>query len=1058
MGGCDLSEPRHTMILASAGSGKTHALTSQFVALLARGAAPDRIVALTFTRKAAGEFFDEILAKLAGAARNSGEAARLAAEIKRPSLGPADFLRMLRQVVDSIHRLRLGTMDSFFARIVRAFPLELGLTRDFEILEGHGVRMERRRVLQQLFARQASGLNESQRDFIEEFKRATFGTEEKRLSARLDSFLDDHQQTYLDAPDPELWGNPARIWPEGSRWLGRAVDLAACLRAMRAWLGTAELGEKQRGRWEGFLDGVGTWAPGAAPDGALEYVLKKALSNWDELLSGRAELEFDRKKQQLDAAACAALSQLVRHLVAGEINRRLETTRGIHAVVREYEAAYHESVRRSGKLTFADVQRLLQPPTGAAEGLLSDRLSLDFRLDGGVDHWLLDEFQDTSFGQWSILRNLIDEAVQDTGSRSFFCVGDVKQAIFVWREGDPRLFGEIFRHYNAAAPGTIVERRLFRSWRSGPPLIEMVNRVFGNEAALAGLFPGPAATTWASAWLNHESAVPDRNGQAVLLHAADEQRRWALCLKLMEEINPLARGLTCAILVQQNKTATELADFLRREGGQPAVAESDLHVCSDNPLGAALLALFHAAAHPGDTVAWEHVRMSPLGAAVRGEGLADPSILSNRVLGQVHGAGFEHTVEEWLRLLEPNLRPDDAFSRARARQFAVAAAGFDRTGSRDLTEFVDFMKRYTVRDAEGAGVIRVMTIHKSKGLGFDVVFLPDLQGQALTRRRERLAVHKDTDRSVQWILEMPSKIFSEADSVLESHVRGEEAEACYEKLSLLYVAMTRAKRAAYAILSPAGNSKSANFPRLLGETLGAESRPVRIGGLTADGAWASGDPDWHSKIKTEPAKPRSEPEPALLDPVRTPRAARRPARRPSAELSGPITAAQLFAESGEAEFGIAVHELLARVEWAGSSETERLGTFWAARGPAGEEARACLNAPELASVWEKPGAPQSEVWRERAFETLLDDSWVSGIVDRAVIWRDASGKPVSAAVYDFKTGILSVDADLAAEAARYSIQLNLYRRAIAALAGLPVEAVDCKVVFTRLRRAISAPA
>jgi ATP-dependent exoDNAse (exonuclease V) beta subunit len=126
------------MILASAGSGKTHALTGQFVALLARGAAPDRIVALTFTRKAAGEFFDEILAKLAGAARNSGEAARLAAEIKRPSLGPADFLRMLRQVVDSIHRLRLGTMDSFFARIVRAFPLELGLTRDFEILEGPG--------------------------------------------------------------------------------------------------------------------------------------------------------------------------------------------------------------------------------------------------------------------------------------------------------------------------------------------------------------------------------------------------------------------------------------------------------------------------------------------------------------------------------------------------------------------------------------------------------------------------------------------------------------------------------------------------------------------------------------------------------------------------------------------------------------------------------------------------------------------------------------------------------------------------------------------------------
>jgi ATP-dependent exoDNAse (exonuclease V) beta subunit len=133
----------------------------------------------------------------------------------------------------------------------------------------------------------------------------------------------------------------------------------------------------------------------------------------------------------------------------------------------------------------------------------------------------------------------------------------------------------------------------------------------------------------------------------------------------------------------------------------------------------------------------------------------------------------------------------------------------------------------------------------------------------------------------------------------------------------------------------------------------------------------------------------------------------------------------------------------------------RLKAAWAARGSAGEEARACLDAQELALVWEKPNAPQSEVWRERAFEMLLDDSWVSGIVDRAVICRDASGKPVSAAVFDFKTGVLSPDADLAAEASHYSVQLNLYRRAVAALAGLPADAVDCKVVFTRLRRAIS---
>jgi len=89
------------------------------------------------------------------------------------------------------------------------------------------------------------------------------------------------------------------------------------------------------------------------------------------------------------------------------------------------------------------------------------RLFIDFRLDAEIDHWLLDEFQDTSFGQWSVLRNLVDEALQDpTGARSFFFVGDVKQAIFAWREGDPRLFREIFDHYNAVRPGTIAEEQL----------------------------------------------------------------------------------------------------------------------------------------------------------------------------------------------------------------------------------------------------------------------------------------------------------------------------------------------------------------------------------------------------------------------------------------------------------------------------------------------------------------------------------------------------------------------------------------------------------------------
>jgi ATP-dependent helicase/nuclease subunit A len=240
------------MILASAGSGKTYALTNRFVELLARGASPEKIVALTFTRKAAVEFFDEILNKLAGAASDADIAARIASDIGAPQLGRADFLRMLRSVTDAMHRLKLGTLDSFFARIARVFPFELGLSGDFEVLEEHSARLERQRVLRRMFTR-VGELGESQKEFLQAFKRATFGADEKQLGPKLDAFLDDHQERYLEAPDAQLWGDASRIWPQGSEWLAAKVDLLTATRILREWVGAAGVGDKQRDRWLGFL-------------------------------------------------------------------------------------------------------------------------------------------------------------------------------------------------------------------------------------------------------------------------------------------------------------------------------------------------------------------------------------------------------------------------------------------------------------------------------------------------------------------------------------------------------------------------------------------------------------------------------------------------------------------------------------------------------------------------------------------------------------------------------------------------------------------------------------
>lgn len=1056
----------HVMILASAGSGKTYQLTNRFVRLLALGARPERIVALTFTRKAAGEFFDEILNKLARAASDSGVAERLAREVGVPELRAEDFLRLLREVAEAMHLLRLGTLDGFFARIARNFPLELGLTGEFEILQEHAARQERARVLQRMFERSGE-LDETQREFIEAFKRATFGADEKRLGAQLDQFIDRHQDVFLAAPESDRWGDVHRIWPEGSPWTVLSDGLAGAVEALRGALARRELSEGQTLRWENFLSALPEWVPGAPLPAPVEYILKNALAVWDELQAGRAAITIERRKMEFGPDESEALVRIVKHLVGTEILRRLEMTRGIHAVLKGYETVYHDAVRRAGKLTFADVQRLLLPETDGGRGLSRDteenRLFIDFRMDAKIDHWLLDEFQDTSHGQWSVLRNLIDEAVQDpTGRRSFFYVGDVKQSIFAWREGDPRLFREIFEHYNQAQEGIIAEQQLVESFRSGPPVIAMVNQVFGAKDALSELFPGDASAAWNREWRDHRSARPKLGGHAALLHAEDEEQRFALALRLLDEIRPLERGLTCAVLVQKNEMATRLAEYLRSEGGLPAVAESDLHVCIDNPLGAALLALVKAAAYPGDTLARGHLAMTPLAPLLREAGIDDPEALTRRVLGQIHGEGFEPTLNFWLQRLEPRLAPDDRFNRERARQLTAAAALFDATGSREVGEFIQFMERHTVREADAAAVVQVMTIHKSKGLGFDLVILPDLEGTKLDVLREgKLAVRRADDRSVEWVFDLPGKLFAERDPKLAAYIRAAEATECYEKLSLLYVAMTRAKRAMYLVTKPPGKSTSRNFPRLLAETLGENDETVRVGKISVPGSYAGGDPDWHAAIPAPEALPAAREETLeRLEPKAGRRARRLIPRRPSAEKLGSVDAAGLFSLEGRAgaDFGAAVHALFAEIEWMENGGGKKLAAAWRAR-EGGAEAAACLLDPALAEIWAKPaGGGRAEVWRERPFEMVLEGAWVTGVFDRVVVESDASGHPVRARVIDFKTDRLpEVDVDDQA-IKRHAPQLNLYRRAVAILTGLPVSAVTCELVLTRRQRRVMVPA
>ena len=184
------------------------------------------------------------------------------------------------------------------------------------------------------------------------------------------------------------------------------------------------------------------------------------------------------------------------------------------------------------KLTFHDLEVLLAGSSDAPRPLLAQgpseesRLRIDYRLDAKFEHWLLDEFQDTSYMQWSIIENLVDEAVQDlSGERSLFQVGDIKQAIYAWRGGDTQLFGDIAKRYQGEDERALKMRDLSVSWRSGEDVIQPLNQIFGNKDALAELgLPKRALEQWH--WTPHQVAGTQSKASRPHRLLPTRSRRW----------------------------------------------------------------------------------------------------------------------------------------------------------------------------------------------------------------------------------------------------------------------------------------------------------------------------------------------------------------------------------------------------------------------------------------------------------------------------------------------------------------------------------------------------
>ena len=441
-----MSALTNILISASAGTGKTYQLSLRFLALLAlnRGSHPERLIAVTFTRKAAGEFKDRILTDLAAGATDSAGAARLrdrlwtvikgtpeepglwpqAAEAwKKEHLCQERFRHMLRLLVQQLSRLNLCTIDSLFAQIAATSTFELGVS-GFSMIDTTAEKLARREALLTLY-RECSLNPEQEQSFEDAFlsgadSDAEAADAEDSMTRRLNTY----HELFLDEPDAGKWGNPATLGFTPEELLP-PVPLERFNAALHALMDRARdmpapegrNGAKNKEMFLRFLNGFST------------YVKLGRLKFHDT----EKKLTMEEAREKFRDFWSPPLDELIQSWLRMETLQALHRTRSTHGLMRIFEDKYSALVRNKGRFLFHDVTRML------GNGAVTPELKRDlqYRMYCRYDHWMLDEFQDTSQSQWRVIKPFLDDLTdtREEQEGSIFVVGDLKQSVYQWRGG-----------------------------------------------------------------------------------------------------------------------------------------------------------------------------------------------------------------------------------------------------------------------------------------------------------------------------------------------------------------------------------------------------------------------------------------------------------------------------------------------------------------------------------------------------------------------------------------------------------------------------------------------
>ncbi len=1026
-----------TWLSANAGSGKTRVLTDRVARLLLAGTDPQNVLCLTYTKAAASEMQNRLFKRLGDWAMKP--AANLAEELRglgvEGALDPAQLRearRLFARAIEAPGGLRIQTIHSFCAGLLRRFPLEAGISPQFREMEDRAAELMRAEVIEEMSLEVP--------DLVRGLVR--YVTDDDSLEKLLKEIVGNRG---LLARDPGDW--------RGVLGLGAGLDEAALLsrivgpgdRAMLAQVAqAAATGSVNDQRLAAKIAGL----PDVLGPGDLVRLEGVCLTGAFTVPKSM----LTKATAQVAPDLAEALTDLAQRVEAHRPDRlalaALRRTEALHAFAEPFLARYAARKQAGGWLDFDDLiglaNRLLGDPRVAAWVL--------FRLDGGIDHILVDEAQDTSPAQWRVIRALAAEFSAGSGAqpdraRTIFVVGDKKQSIYSFQGADPAQFDAEGAHYEAVleqAGLTFQARDLTHSFRSSEAVLRAVDATFLQDGTGVGpmrhvafkdAMPG-RVDLWPL--IEKEAGVGDEGEwyePIDRVSAADP--KVVLAGRIAARIRAMIDGGE-TVPVETGQTGTygrrplHEGDILiltrgREPGAQVSLFSEIIAACKKAGLAVAgadrmkvgaqlavrdIASLLRFLALPEDDLSLAEALRSPLFGLGEGDLYALAQPRGRRFLWEAFRESAAHPearamIGDLLREAD-FLRPYDLVNRILTRHdgrrrllarlgpeaedgidaLLAQALGYERSEVPGLTGFLEWMATDALeikRQAESAGRrIRVMTVHGAKGLEAPVVILPDTHKRK-SNLKDRLYF---TDGHAFYgppAAELPPVLAGVREGLKER----EEEEA----RRLLYVAMTRAQ--SWLIVCGHGDAgKEADGWHGLVEAGLAHLGAVDAGFPTGPGRrYAMGD--WDAGEVIDAPAPGAAPTPmADLGAVEATGATT--ATRTPSDLGGakvlPGDPAEVDRETA-LERGTLVHLLLEHLPQAEAGARAALGLRIAAGaevdllpGEATElvaDVVAMIAAPELAAVFAAGGLREVEVTGE-----LPGIGRLHGAIDRLIVADD----------------------------------------------------------------------